>query len=111
MGGDLSRYRAVSRPYVKRFEYVYSLHIFQKLRLVDLGLAEFEQLLGEGEVIEELSDSPEQTREIVLLLEWRRPLHLVVAIDVGRQEERLVTVYEPRAADWDEQLRRRKGGS
>ncbi len=111
MGGDVSRYRAASRPYVKRFEYVYSLHIFQKLRLIDPGLAEFEQLLGEGEVIEELCDSPEQTRVLILLIEWTRPLHLVVVIDSGRQEERVVTVYEPRPSDWDAQLRRRKGGS
>lgn len=73
MPGDEPRYQPVSRPYVKRFDYVYSLHVFQKLRLIDLGLAEFEQLLGGGEVIEELRDSPEQTREIVLLVEWARP--------------------------------------
>lgn len=32
MSGDEPRYQAVSRPYVKRFDYVYSLHVFQKLR-------------------------------------------------------------------------------
>lgn len=106
MSGDEPRYQPVSRPYVKRFDYV-----FQKLRLIDLGLAEFEQLLGGGEVIEELRDSPEQTRGIVLLVEWARPLHLVVAVDSGQQEERLVTVYEPRPAEWDDEFKRRKGGS
>ncbi len=70
MSGDEPLCQPVSRPYVKRFDYVYSLHVFQKLRLIDLGLAEFEQLLGGGEVIEELRDSPEQTREIVLLVEF-----------------------------------------
>lgn len=111
MPGDEPRYQPVSRPYVKRFDYVYSLHVFQKLRLIDLGLAEFEQLLGGGEVIEELGDSPEQAREIVLLVDWARPLHLVVAVDSGQQEERLVTVYEPRSAEWDDEFKRRKGGS
>lgn len=111
MSGDEPRYQPVSRPYVKRFDYFYSLHVFQKLRLIDLSLAEFEQLLGGGEVIEELRDSPEQTREIVLLVEWARPLHLVVAVDSGQQEERLVTVYEPRPAEWDDEFKRRKGGS
>jgi len=66
---------------------------------------------GGGEVIEELGDSPEQAREIVLLVEWARPLHLVVAVDSGQQEERLVTVYEPRPAEWDDEFKRRKGGS
>jgi len=66
---------------------------------------------GGGEAIEELGDSPEQAREIVLLVEWARPLNLVVAVDSGQQEERLVTVYEPRPAEWDDEFKRRKGGS
>jgi hypothetical protein len=111
MPGFEARYLPVSRPYVKRFEYVYSLHVFQKLRLLDLGLAEFEQILGRGEVIQELKDASLQTRELVLLVEWTRPLHLVVAVDFGQQEERLVTVYEPRPSDWDDELKVRKGGS
>lgn len=111
MPGADPGYRSVSRPYIKRFDYVYSLHVFQKLRLIDLGLAEFEQLLGHGEVIEEILDSPEEAREIVLLVDWTRPLHLVVAVDSGQQEERLVTVYEPRSAEWDDEFKRRKGGS
>lgn len=111
MPGDESHYRSVSRPYVRQFEHVYSLHVFQKLRLIDLGLAEFEQLLGSGEVIEELKDSSQQTREVVLLVEWARPLHLVVAVDFGQREERLVTVYEPRPSDWDDEFKVRKGGA
>lgn len=108
---DGSHYQRVSRPYARRFDYVYSLHVFQKLRAIDLGLAEFEQLLGSGEVIEELKDSSQQTRELVLLVEWTRPLHLVVAVDSGQREERLVTVYEPRPSDWDDEFKVRKGGS
>lgn len=109
MPGDEPRYRPVSRPYVRRFDYVYSLHVFQKLRVIDLGLAEFEQLLSGGEVIEELQDAPQHTRELVLLVEWARPLHLVVAVDLDQQEERLVTVYEPRPPEWDNKFKRRKG--
>lgn len=111
MPGDEPHYQPVSRPYIKRFGYVYSLHVFQKLRVIDLGLPEFEQLLGSGDVIEELEDSPQQTRELVLLVEWTRPLHLVVAVDSGQREERLVTVYEPRPSDWDDKFKVRRGGS
>lgn len=111
MSGDEPRYEPVSRQYDKRFDYVYSLHVFQKLRLIDLGLAEFEQLLGGGEVIAELRDSQDQIREVVLLVEWTRPLHLVVAVDSGQQEERLITVYEPRPAEWDGEFKRTKGGT
>lgn len=111
MAANKPRYQPVSRPYVRRFEYVYSLHVFQKLRTIDLGLTEFEQLLGRGEVIEDLNDSSLQTRELVLLVEWTRPLHLVVAVDFSQREERLVTVYEPRPSDWNHEFKVRKGGS
>ena len=102
------RYEPVSRAYTKRFDYSYSLHVFRKLRSLDLTLAEFEQILGGGEVIAELTDSADLTRELVLLIEWVRPLHLVVAVDSRHQEERLVTVYEPRRDEWDVEFRRRR---
>ena len=37
----------------RRFRVVMTLHLFTKLREIDLSLAEFERLLGSGEVIEE----------------------------------------------------------
>ena len=51
---DGGGYRAVSRPYAKRFGYKYRRHAFDKLRALDLVLAEFQQLLGHGEVIAEV---------------------------------------------------------
>lgn len=47
-------------------------------------------------------------RELVLLLGWHAPLHVVIAVDEQRQEERLVTVYEPDPALWSVDLRRRR---
>ena len=105
---DSDRYTLASRAYEQRFEYVYSIHVFQKLRALDLNLAEFEQILGGGEVIAELVESTDLTKELVLLVEWVRPLHLVIAVDSLRQEERLVTVYEPRPDEWDSELKRRR---
>jgi hypothetical protein len=71
-------YRETSRPYAKRFRYKY--HVFDKLRAIDLVLAEFQELLGRGEVIAEAEDNPAELREIVLLVEWSRPLHVVVVV-------------------------------
>ncbi len=85
-------YRSVSRPYERRFGYVYRLHLFEKLRSLDLGLAEFQQHLESGDVIAEAVKGPLETKELVLLLEWVCPLHVVIVVDVGRQEERLVTM-------------------
>lgn len=101
-------YRPTSRPYANRFRYKYRRHVFDKLRSVDLVLAEFQQLPGRGEVIAEAEDSPAELREIVLLVEWSRALHVVIVVDTARQEERLVTVYEPDPALWTADHRRRR---
>jgi hypothetical protein len=34
-------------------------------------------------------------KEVVLLIEWTRPLQLVAIVDDEREEERIVTAYEP----------------
>ncbi|MGB6161739.1 MAG: hypothetical protein WCF33_08865 [Pseudonocardiaceae bacterium] len=101
-------YLATSRPYVKRYGYQYRRHVFDKLRALDLVLAEFQQLLGHGEVIAEAEDGPAELREIVLLVEWSRPLHVVTVVDSARQEERLVTVYEPDPSVWTADYRWRR---
>ena len=105
---DGGGYRAVSRSYVKRFGYKYRRHVFDKLRALDLVLAEFQQLLGRGDVIAEAEDGSAERREVVLLVEWLRPLHLVIVVDSAREEERLVTVYEPDPSIWTADFRRRR---
>ena len=74
-------------------------HVFDKVRSIDMTLAEFEVLLDEGEVIEETSIE-EGVKELVLIMEWSRPLHVVVVVDDIREEERIVTVYEPDEDRW-----------
>jgi hypothetical protein len=101
-------YRPASRRYQRRYRYVYRRHVFDKLRSIDLSLAEFQELLGEGEVIAEASEGPDEHKQLVLLVEWVRPLHVSIVVDVGRQEERLVTVYEPDDAIWTPDRRRRR---
>ena len=109
---DGGGYGAVSRPYAKRFGYKYRRHVFDKLRALDLVLAEFQQLLGHGEVIAEAEaeaeDGSSARREVVLLVEWLRPLHVVIVVDSAREEERLVTVYEPDPSIWAADFRRRR---
>jgi hypothetical protein len=105
---DGGGYRAVSRPYAKRFGYKYRRHVFDKLRALDLVLAEFQQLLGDGEVIAEAEDGSSERREVVLLVEWLRPLHVVIVVDSAQEEERLVTVYEPDPSIWTADFRRRR---
>lgn len=82
--------------------------MFDKLRSLDLALAEFQQLLGEGNVIAEAPEGALETKELVLLVTWRFPLHVVIAVDVASREERLVTVYEPDPDEWTADFRRRR---
>lgn len=103
-----SRYRPTSRPYAKRYHYVYRRHVFDKLRSLDLALTEFQQLLGSGEVIGEAYEDNLEIKELILVVEWLQPLHVVIAVDTVREEERLVTAYEPDPAQWTRDLRRRR---
>lgn len=99
----------MARPKVVRFPVVLTYHVFEKIRSIDMTLAELERLLGAGEVIEEHQRSDTQTEELVLVAEWSRPLHLVVIADEAKGEERIVTVYEPDPELWspDHRTRRR----
>jgi hypothetical protein len=72
-----------------------------------MTLAEFEVLLDEGEVIEETSIE-EGVKELVLSLAWPPPLHVVVVVDDIREEERIVTVYEPDEDRWSPDFKVRK---
>lgn len=47
-------------------------------------------------------------KELVLILDWSRPLHVVVVVDDIRGDERIVTVYEPDAHRWSADFRVRR---
>jgi len=91
-----------------QFAKVVSEHAFDKLRTIDCTLAEFELLLDAAEIIEEVDLEPNGTKELLLVIDWTRPLHIVVVVDGSRHEERLVTVYEPDAERWTDGYRRRR---
>lgn len=59
-------------------------------------------------VIEEVELDDDQVKELVLTVEWVRPLHVVVVVDEGREEERIVTVYDPDDDRWTDGYRRRR---
>jgi len=92
----------------QRWPYLLTDHVFDKVRSLDMTLAEFEQLLGSGEIIEETELRPLEVKEVVLVIEWKRPLHVVVVVDDARHEERIVTVYEPDPDLWSPDLKRRR---
>ena len=83
-------------------------HAFDKLREADCGFAEFEILLENAEIIEEQHLGSEAVKELLLLLDGQRPLHVVVVSDERRGEERVVTVYEPSLERWRAGYRERR---
>jgi len=93
---------------VLTFPVVLTEHVLAKIGSIDKGMDEFEQLLGPGEVIEDCEAAPGQLKELVLVIDWRRPLHVVVIVDARRGEERIVTVYEPDPDRWSRDYRRRR---
>jgi hypothetical protein len=98
----------VSRRKSFAYPVVLTDHVFDKVRAIDLTLVEFEALLDGGEIIEERSFSAEELKEVVLLLEWVRPLHLVVVVDHRQREERILTLYEPDPERWTPDYRSRR---
>lgn len=85
-----------------------SEHAFDKLRLIDCTFAEFDVALESAEVIEEASLESEVLKELLLLVDWKRPLHVVMVVDSRSREERIVTVYEPHWERWSSDYRERR---
>ena len=97
------------RSKVFRFPIFLTDHVFDKVRLIDMTLAEFnELLLTAGVIIEEDDVGDRGLKELVLYIEWIRPLHVVVLVDTKRREERILTVYEPTPDLWSPDFRRRR---
>ena len=60
------------------------------------------------EVIAEAQESATEVKELVLLVAWRRPLHVVIVAHEAREQERVATVYEPYPSEWTADYRRRR---
>lgn len=76
--------------------------------MIDCTLAELETALDAAEIIEERDLDDGTSKELLLVVDWKRPLHVVVVVDDARREERIVTVYEPLAGQWTADYRRRR---
>lgn len=99
---------SLPRPKVWTHPRWVSEHAFDKLRMIDCTFAEFEAALQGAEVIEERVVEPSAVSELLVVVSWTRPLHVVVVVDDARREERIVTVYEPDPDLWSADYRRRR---
>jgi hypothetical protein len=109
---DDERFHPVSGLYRQRFPRLFSDHVFDKLRAIDMALGEFAAMLNDPlspvEVIAEAQESDTELKELVLLVEWKRPLHVSIVVDEAREQERVATVYEPYPSEWTADYRRRR---
>ena len=83
-------------------------HAFDKLRLLDCAFAEFEAAVQDVEIIDETVVDEHQLKQLVLVVDWVRPLHVIVVEDHVHDEDRVVTVYEPDPNRWSADYRRRR---
>lgn len=91
-----------------QFPKLLSEHAFDKLRGLDCTFAEFDAAIDRAEVIEERVLDGDALKELLLALDWSRPLHVVVVVDERHREERIVTVYEPDPDLWSPDYRWRR---
>ena len=87
---------------------VFRVHAVQRMAERGITVDDVRAVLATGETIEDYpDDTPYPSR---LLLGWvsERPLHLVVARSGAADEMIVVTVYEPDAARWDTEFKRRR---
>jgi hypothetical protein len=84
-------------------------HVFDKVRLIDMTLTEFNALLtAQGVVMEETVLGLGWLKELELYIEWSRPRQVVVHVDETRREVRIVAIYAPDTVRWPQDFRRRR---
>ena len=86
----------------------YRVHAVRRMFERGISESEVREVLEGGEEIASYPDDrPYRSR---LLLGWRgeRPLHVVAAYNAQKEEEIVITVYEPDAALWEEGFKRRR---
>lgn len=83
-------------------------HAVRRMFERSVSTDEVRAVIATGEIIADYpDDTPYPSR---LMLGWRgdRPLHVVAAYNGTGDEMIVVTVYEPAAADWEPDFRRKK---
>lgn len=80
------------------------LHVLQRMPERSIERSDVLAVLTAGETIEDYPDDTPYPSALVLGFVGSRPLHVVVALDIGGPDAYVVTVYEPSSdkfeADW-----------
>jgi len=87
---------------------VFRIHAVQRMYQRRVSEADVRHILETGETIESYPDDTPYPSKLVLGWKGARPLHVVVAENLGAQETIVITVYEPTQSEWSDDFKRRK---
>ncbi len=87
---------------------VFRVHAIQRMLERGIDVEDVHYVLETGEVIEDYPDDKPYPSRLVLGRQRSRLLHVVAADDPKGDEVIVITVYEPNAAQWESDFRRRR---
>ena len=90
------------------YEHLARIHVYDKCVEVDISWSEVEALLDAGQVIEEHAFNDLMVKEIRLLIDWIRPLHVVYIVHHDRKLVVYRTIYVPTLDEWEPGFRERR---
>ena len=87
---------------------VFRVHAVQRMAERGVTVSDVRAVLATGETIEDYRDDTPYPSRLVLGRAGGRPLHVVAADNAAAREIIVITVYEPDAARWDAEFKRRR---
>ena len=87
--------------------YIYRLHAIERMFQRDIGEYQVEEVVENGEIIEEYHDDKPYPSFLVFGINENLPLHVVYAID---EENNIIviTAYRPNLEKWQSDFKTRK---
>jgi hypothetical protein len=97
------------REKIRREEYEISFHAEKERYAEDITIADLENAIHNGEILEDYPDDKRGPSCLVLGYSLRRPIHIVCGY-TSINWMRIITVYIPRPPKWIDERTRVKGG-
>jgi len=93
---------------IKKGNIAFKKHAFVRMEERSIRIADILLVLKNGEIIKKYDeDKPFPSYLILGYDETNRPIHVILAIDKGKNFIWIITVYEPDKNIWDSEFKRR----
>lgn len=87
---------------------IFRVHAVERMFSRGVSEEDVRRVLDNGETVESYPEDKPYPSRLVLGWHGARPIHVVVAENVGGEEVFIVTVYEPDLERWEADFRRRR---